>query len=113
MPYIKTRTNSGISNEQELEIKRRLGEAIVNLGKSEQWLMVDFDDNCKLYFQGNNEDKIAYVEVKLYGNGSSSQYNSMTNEITNILGEVLGIDKNKVYVSYYPTDNWGWNGNNF
>lgn len=113
MPYIKTRTNTSISKEQESEIKTRLGNAITNLGKSEQWLMVDFDQNCNLYFQGSNDKLIAYVEVKLYGNASSDAYNKMTNEISNILNEILNIDKNNIYVSYYPTDNWGWNGNNF
>lgn len=113
MPYIKTRTNSNISKEQELEIKKRLGDAISNLGKSEQWLMVDFDSNCNLYFQGSNDNLIAYVEVKLYGNASRDQYSNMTNDISNILNEVLNINKNNIYVSYYPTDNWGWNGNNF
>ena len=107
------RTNSTISKEKELSIKERLGNAITNLGKSEQWLMVDFDDNCKLYFQGDNSNLIAYVEVKLYGEASSDSYNRMTNEISNILNEELNISKNNIYVSYYPTNNWGWNGNNF
>ena len=113
MPYIKTRTNTSISKEQETEIKKRLGASITNLGKSEQWLMVDFDSDCNLYFQGSNENLIAYVEVKLYGEASSEAYNRMTNEISNILNEVLSIDKSNIYVSYYPTSNWGWNGRNF
>jgi phenylpyruvate tautomerase PptA (4-oxalocrotonate tautomerase family) len=37
----------------------------------------------------------------------------MTEEVTNIISEELGIDKSNIYVSYYPTDKWGWNGNNF
>ena len=37
----------------------------------------------------------------------------MTKEISNIINEVLGIDVSNIYVSYYPTDKWGWNGNNF
>lgn len=113
MPYIKTTTNSSISSDQELEIKKRIGTAINLLGKSEGWLMVDFEENAHLYFKGSNNNKIAYVEVKLYGSASHDSCNNMTNEITNIINEVLNIDKSNIYVSYYPTNEWGWNGNNF
>lgn len=113
MPYIKTRTNTQITNEQELNIKRRLGESIINLSKTESWLMVDFDPNCHLYFKGDSSQPNAYVEVKLFGKASAEAYNKMTNEITNILNEELSISPSNIYVSYFETDNWGWNGNNF
>ena len=113
MPYIKTVTNSSISKEQENEIKTRIGNAISLLGKSENWLMVDFEENAHLYFKGSNDNLIAYVEVKLFGSASSDSCNNMTKEISNIINEVLGIDVSNIYVSYYPTDKWGWNGNNF
>ena len=50
MPYIQTRTNCGIDKEKEIRIKERLGEAIRILGKSEDWLMVEFVPNCNLFF---------------------------------------------------------------
>ena len=75
--------------------------------------MVDFEENAHLYFKGSDENKIAYVEIKLYGNASDDACNQMTNEISNIINEIFGIDKSNIYVSYFPTDKWGWNGNNF
>ncbi len=75
--------------------------------------MVDFDSNCNLYFQGDNNRLIAYVEVKLFGNVSNESCSKMTKEICNILNIVLGINESNIYVSYYPTDKWGWNGANF
>ena len=113
MPYIKTRTNKSISKEQEESIKSRLGTAIGLLGKSEQWLMVDFDSNCNLYFQGDKNRLNAYVEVKLLGTADNDAYSKMTDEICSIINEELKIDKSNIYVSYYPTDVWGWNGSNF
>ena len=113
MPYIKTVTNKSISKEEETEIKTRIGSAISILGKSEGWLMVDFEENAHLYFKGSNDNLIAYVEVKLFGSASNDACNNMTKEISNIINEVLGIDVSNIYVSYYPTDKWGWKGNNF
>lgn len=113
MPYINLRTNKGISSEVELRIKERLGEAISIVGKSEGWLMVEFNDNCKLYFKGSNESPICYVDIKLYGKASREAYSRMTNVICSILDEELGIPASNVYVSYGEYDNWGWNGSNF
>ena len=113
MPYIQTRTNTEINEEQRNEIKRRLGEAISILGKSESWLMVEFVPNCNLYFKGDKTNPIAYVDVKLYGSSDPSSYNNMTKEITGILTETLGISPANIYISYGEYANWGWNGNNF
>lgn len=44
MPYIHTKVSNEISPEQEKSLKTQLGEAISLLpGKSEQWLMLDFE----------------------------------------------------------------------
>lgn len=113
MPYIQTRTNVKIDKEKELRIKERLGRAISLLGKSEDWLMIEFVPECNMYFGGDNNRLIAYVDIKIYGHGTRDSFNNMTREVTNILNEELGIDSNNVYVSYGEFDNWGFNGANF
>ncbi len=113
MPYIQTRTNCKIDKEKELKIKQRLGEAISIIGKSENWLMVEFVPECKMYFQGSDENLIAYVDVKLLGGSTAENYNRMTEEITTILNTELGISPNQIYVSYGEYKYWGWNGSNF
>ncbi len=113
MPFINTKYSSAITAEQEEKIKSALGQAVSNLGKSESWLMVGFEPECSLYFKGEKSEKIAFVEVSLFGNASRAAYDKMTGEICRILGDVLGVPADKVYVKYSPTDNWGWNGGNF
>ncbi len=113
MPYIQTRTNTKIDKEKELAIKSKLGEAISLLGKGENWLMVEFVPECNMYFRGSDQEMIAYVDIKLYGRSDRDSYDKMTNVVTQILGEELGISSDHVYVSYQEVDNWGWNGNNF
>ncbi len=113
MPFINTKYSAEITAEQERDIKARFAEAAKLIGKTENWLMVGFEQGCSLYFKGEKSEKIAFVEVSLYGSSSASNYDKMTAEICNILNDVLGVPKDMVYVKYSPTDNWGWNGGNF
>lgn len=113
MPYIQTRTNVKIDKEKEIRIKEELGRAITLLGKSEDWLMIEFVPECNMYFQGDNEKLIAYVDIKIYGHGTREAFNQMTREVSRILNMELGIDPGNIYVSYREYDNWGFNGVNF
>ncbi len=113
MPYIQTRTNCEITKEKEIKIKERLGEAISLLGKSENWLMIEFVPNCKMYFQGRDDKLIAYVDIKIFGRASKEAYNNMMRVVSEILNNELGIGLDSIYVSYGEYDNWGWNGSNF
>ena len=113
MPMILTRVNRPISPEAEKNMAQALGRAIRLLGKTESWLMLDFEDNCRLYFKGESGAALAYVEVKLLGSASGDAYERMTAEVTRILGEYMDIAPDNVYVSYGETEHWGWNGANF
>lgn len=114
MPYINTQTNVVITKEKELEIKEKLGKAIEFIpGKSENWLMVSFQDQASMYFKGDSESGIAFAEVKLFGKADSVSYNKLTAAITKILAEELEIAPDHIYVKYEEAGNWGWNGSNF
>ena len=114
MPYINTKTTVNVTPEKKEAIKNKFGKAIELIpGKSESWLMLSFEDNCSMYFKGSNEKPLAYVEVKIFGQASKSSYDKLTNAITGILGEELGIRPDCIYVKYEEVSNWGWNGSNF
>lgn len=114
MPFINTRTNAKLTDEKCESIKKKLGKAIELIpGKSENWLMVSFDCESRLYFKGRNDKPLAFVEVKLFGKASGDAYNNLTREITGILNDELGIQPDCIYVKYEEVSNWGWNGSNF
>ncbi len=114
MPYISTKTNVTISKDKELKIKGELGKAIEILpGKTEDWLMLAFEDECRLYFQGDSDRNIAYVEVKLLGKSTKEAYEKLTSEITRILNQELEISPDCIYVKYEEVTYWGFNGHNF
>lgn len=113
MPMIHTRVNRHISQEQEKRLAKELGGAIGLIGKSEQWLMLQFDDECRLYFKGDSQKPLAFVNVKLYGRAEEQAYERLTAKITQILSDVLQISPDGTYVEYDETAHWGWNGSNF
>lgn len=114
MPYIGTRVSTKISKEQEIVLKERLGK-IIGLfpGKSERWLMLDFEDSCRLWMGGDNSMPMAYVEVKVFGTIDSAAAEKVTEAICALLEEVLGIEPSYTYVKYGCCDTWGWNKSNF
>lgn len=108
MPFIRTSTNIKIDDEKLNNLKTRYGRAINIMGKTEDWLMLEFSDNNNMYFKGEN-NPVAFVDVKVLGSVNNS--NDMTKELTNIINEELGI--NNVYIAYQGYSDWGYNGNNF
>ncbi len=113
MPFINSKVTVKMSEEKKEAVKKRLGEIISLIpGKSENWLMVGFEDGYDLYFQGNQNGESAFVEVSVYGKASPSVCDSMTGAICKIFEEELGIPGNRIYVKYQEVPNWGWNGAN-
>jgi phenylpyruvate tautomerase PptA (4-oxalocrotonate tautomerase family) len=114
MPYISTKTTVTISPEKKELIKQKLGKAIELLpGKSENWLMLSFDEDSSMYFKGSNEKPLAFVEVKIFGKSTAEAFARLTKAITEILHEELNIQPDCIFVKYEEVSVWGWNGNNF
>ena len=112
MPLITTKTTAEITAEKEISLKEKFGKAIELIGKSENWLMVDFQDKSRLWFKGTDDD-CAIVEVDLFGKASDSGYDALTEKITEIVSTELGTDKSRIYVKYNEIDHWGYSGFNF
>lgn len=112
MPLITTKVSNEISKEKEISLKNRFGKAISLIGKSESWLMIEFQDNCRLYFKGSDEPS-AMIEVDLLGSASDSGYDKLTAELTDIIFSELGIPKDRIYVKYSEIGHWGYSGFNF
>ena len=114
MPYIHSKVSIETTPEQRQELKTRLGQAIAVIpGKSESWLMVNLEDNQEMYFRGENKEAAAFINVNIYGSPDPEAFQKMTEEITKIYNEVLGIRPDHMYIKYDAGTDWGWNGNNF
>ncbi len=114
MPFINTKVSVKITDQQEERLKTELGKAISLIGgKSETWLMLNFEDECKMYFRGDNESPTAFIEVKIFGVASGAEYNRLTSKITEIISDNLNIAPDRVYIAYQEIEYWGYNGHNF
>lgn len=113
MPFINTKVSIPIDREKEKLLKESFGKAITALGKSEHWLMLNFEDNCRMWFRGKNNSPLAMVEVSLFGKASAQQYNSMTAQISGAITQILGIPSDGIYVKYSEIDTWGLGNSNF
>ena len=83
------------------------------MNNPESYLLINLADNQDLYFGGQKPDKGAYVEVKVLGKADHSKTNEMTARLCDVFESILGIPQDAVYISYWGTDFWGWNGSNF
>ncbi len=113
MPYIHAQMNIPLPEETERLLTQDLGRAVQCLGKSERWLMLRFEDRCRMAFSGNADDPACFVGVSLYGECDPAGAAELTREITRLLRERLAISPERVYVRYLQTDTWGWSGGNF
>ena len=112
MPLITAKASTAIGKEKEIAIKTKLGKAIELIGKSESWLMIDFQENCRLYFKGEDTPS-AMIEVDLFGKATESGYDVLTKAITDIVSDELGISPQRIYVKYNEINHWGYSGFNF
>lgn len=113
MPMIEAKVTMELPAEKRDVLKTEFGKAITILEKKESYLMINLVDGQDLYFGGNKLEKGAYVEVKVLGSVDAGASDKMTARLCEILEKELCIPGNAVYVSYWGTGSWGWNGGNF
>ena len=113
MPFINLKTTETINATKKQTLTTELCRITREcLGKGENWIMTSYEDNASLAFQGSDE-AIAYIEVKALGAPSASGTERMTAQVCKLVEKELGVPASRTYVSYFGTNNWGWNGNNF
>ena len=98
MPFINSKVSVKTTEEQQKELKTRLGQAISIIPG---------------YFRGDDSEPVAFVCVNIYGSANERAFAKMTEEITKIYGEVLGVKPDHMYIKYAASMDWGWNGGNF
>lgn len=108
MPFIDARFSTPVDKNKEEIIKKRLGEAITLIGKSEAYLMVQIAGDCNLYFKGNQDLDSAFFEVKLLGKSTKQNYETLTAALCEIASSELDIPTNRVYVKFEECEFWGF-----
>lgn len=114
MPFINSKVNFPLTEDNRETLKTELGKIITLFpGKSESHLMINLDDDCKMYFAGKNDFRMAIIEVKVFGAVNESASEKVTAAITQLYSKTLDISPDKIYVKYEPCNVWGMGGYNF
>ena len=111
MPFIKSKVSCAMTEAQQAELKSRFGKAIELIpGKTEDYLLLEFEDNCHLWLRGEQDEPIAYIEAAVFGSEGHQGYDAFTAEITGAFSRVLGISPDRVYIKYEDITAWGVGG---
>lgn len=110
MPFINTMVTTEITHEKEEILKAKFGKALALIGKPEAYLMLKFEENCRLWFAGSNDEESAYIEVALLHSAPKASYEKLTGELCKILSEELLIPSQRIYVKFSETEYWGHDG---
>ena len=69
MPFITCKVNRSVSRVQETELKARMGKAIELVpGKSEQYLLLFFEPDSRLWLRGDDSQPMVYIDAAIFGN---------------------------------------------
>ncbi|MBQ9048305.1 MAG: hypothetical protein IJ120_10475 [Solobacterium sp.] len=111
MPFIRARINTPLSEAQEVKLKELLGKAIEDVpGKSEEYLLLVFEDNGRMWLRGSNDQPAAYIEASIFGNETHAGYTAFTADVTEAFHTVLGISAENVYIHFDDISAWGVSG---
>lgn len=75
------------------------------------WTMTNIQPDSRVWYDGTCEPA-AMVEISVYGD-ILADCGAVTEQISAVLHEMLGIEKNRVYVKYSQAPYWGSGGINF
>ncbi len=109
MPYINVATSAKVDNKRK--ILKEISILISSLtNKSTRFVMAKFDDNCEIYFEG--DDPSCILEIKSIGSLNPSE---MAQPISEFVYEKMGIPPERIYISFEdrPASMWAWNGRTF
>ena len=111
MPFITCKVNRPVNREQEMELKARIGKAIELVpGKCEQYLLLSFEPDSRLWLRGEDSQPMAYIDAAIFGNEGHHGYLEFTAEVTRAFSDVLGIPAGNVYIKYEDITAWGVGG---
>lgn len=114
MPYFDVKTTTSLNAETKENLYHELARIIELVpGKSESWVMVNLADQAQMCFAGISAEPAAAVVLKTFGELEGQYYDLLTKEICSRISPMIGVQPDRLYVTYEPITHWGWNGENF
>ena len=116
MPLIKVQTSVSTPEKSQVEamLKSLSTSLAKHTGKPESYVMTAFDPGLAMTFAGTS-DPVCYIEIKSVGSMKPEQTKAMSSDFFQQVNQVLGVDKNRIYIEFNDANGymWGWNGSTF
>ncbi len=116
MPLIKVQTSVSAPEQFKVEtmLKNLSSSLAKHTGKPESYVMTAFNSGVAMTFAGTL-DPVCYIEIKSVGSMKPEQTKAMSQDFCQQINQVLGVDKNRIYIEFNDAKGymWGWNGSTF
>lgn len=110
MPFIQAKLTLQLNEAQKDELQNKLSCLVSDIfSKPQAYIMSEVETNCNLYMANKNLEKGAYISISLLGSATKQACQLLTKSICEVLKNDLDIDGSNIYITYHPTDLWGWN----
>ena len=109
MPYVHLTTNKNLSDNEKVDIKNYIIDAIqVIPGKGISNTMVQID-NAYMFFK-QDDAKCIFIDLRVYKKQEEIHKQEFINKMCEYLKEKLGIEKESIYFNILELDSWVTNG---
>ena len=113
MPYCEVTTSVAVDAALEEKLNRELYRIVECIpGKTENWIMTRVVPEAHMTFGGSSESA-CMIRLEVFGTVSDDVADTLTREFCAAVGPLLGIPSDRIYITYVPRAQWGWNGMNF
>lgn len=114
MPLLKLETTVPLPEEKGKPLLAALSKAVASAtGKPEQYVMVTLGHSAIL--MSGKAGEAAFVDVRGIGGLNGETNRNLSQQISRLLKDSLGIAPDRVYLNFTDVEagNWGWNATTF
>ena len=114
MPLLKLETTVPLLEEKGKPLLAALSKAVAGAtGKPEQYVMVTASHSAMV--MSGKAGEAAFVDVRSIGGLNAETNRKLSQQISKLLKDSLGIAPDRVYLIFTDVEagNWGWNGSTF
>jgi len=113
MPLLKVHSSSKLSPADYESLSSSLTSLVaMTLEKSEDFIMVLFEQTNFQIFGANSAEPSMYIEFKNVGDLSPEITTRLSALIADLFKKVIDLEPSRMYIEFQPTERhlWGWNG---
>lgn len=111
MPMVNVKLNFAVSNEQKMSIEKGIVDILVkDLGKRDNWLMVNIEDNARIYFRGDSQTHTVGITLAVYKEIDDESAEKFISATTELVAMSTDIKTDRIVVLIQPVSQWGLGG---